>query len=282
MSNEVVVNVPMAGVVHNLPNEVYHSIAEAISNTGLGDFAQSPAHFYGRHLDPKRPPRKTLPGQLAGTLAHCALLEPHEFDKRYVVGPAVHKSTNVWKAFKAECEAAGKTPIDQEDRDVAFLQAEQALLLPSVAKGMAAGHSEVSVFWIDEETGVRCRCRPDWWHPVGTETEPGVILFDAKTFTDASPREFARQVKRKAYHRQAAFYTDGVEAATGMPVHAFVFICLETEWPHKAAALMLRPEDLELGRTEYRALLNSYAECVKTNTWPGYSPDIEILTLPRY
>ena len=281
MSEELIRQIPMAGVVHDLPNEVYHGISDAVSNSGLNDFARSPAHYFGRHLDPERPPRETKPGQLEGTLAHCALFEPGEFDRRYRVGPDVHKATNVWKAFKAECADMRAEPVDADQKRIAFLQAAQARSLPSVAKALAVGRPEVSVFWLDEETGVRCRARPDWVHPVATPHGEGVILIDGKTYSDASGREFSRQIERKAYHRQAAFYTDGYEAATAVQVMGFIFVAMETEWPFKANALMLGADDIQLGRNEYRALLERYAECRATGLWPGYGEDIELISLPR-
>jgi hypothetical protein len=271
----------MAGIVRDLPNSIYHSMAEAISNTGLNDFMKSPAHYFSRHLDPARPPKKSRPGQLEGTLAHCALFEPYEFDRRYQVGPDVSKQTKEWKEFAADAARRNREAITQEQKDTALIQAKEARSVPSVASALALGHAEVSVFWIDENTGVRCRARPDWVHPCTTPAGNGVILLDGKTYSDADPWEFAKQIERKGYDRQAAFYSDGYEAATGTEVVAFVFVCMETEWPFKSAALMMTPDDIEVGREKYRNQLSRLAECQKTNVWPGYADDIYKVTVPR-
>lgn len=284
MSEEVVAKkIPLQGIVYDLSNSEYHRCDDAISNSGLNDFAKSPAHFYGRHLDPRRPPPKPRPGQLEGTLAHCALFEPYEFDRRFIVGPDVNKNTKVWKEFVVDAEAQKKEAITQDQKDVALEQAKEAMRLPTVAEGLASGFPEVSVFALDEDYGVRVRARPDFVHPI--EKSPhggGVVIFDGKTYSDASPREFSKQVFRKGYHRQAPFYADVYKAATGLDVLAFVFICLENEHPFKAAAFMLKPEDMERGREEYKALLCRYAKCRETNEWPGYGDDITMIDLPRF
>ncbi len=281
MNSPPIVQIPLRGIVRDLPNSVYHSISDAVSNSGLNDFAKSPSHYWNRHRNPARPPRKTKGGQLEGTLAHCALFEPYEFTRRYSVGPSVTKSTNIWKAFAAECAESGIEPISHEQYETAFAQATEARSLRTVHEGLANGYAEVSAFWIDPTTGVRCRCRPDWVHPVETPTGDGVIIFDGKTFADASPDGFARQVDRKYYDRQAAFYTDGYEDATGLEVLGFVFIAMEDEFPFKASVTMLKPEDLQSARTDYRELLARFKDCQDSDTWPGYSDGIEILNMRR-
>ncbi|MGV0016304.1 PD-(D/E)XK nuclease-like domain-containing protein, partial [Bordetella avium] len=118
-----------------------------------------------------------------------------------------------------------------------------------VAEALAAGVAESSAYWIDQETGVLCRCRPDWCHPAG---ESGVILLDVKTFSDASPHEFSHQIARKRYHVQDAFYTDGYAAASGKTVLAFIFVAVQDAWPFAASAVMLDPRSQDQGRRDYR------------------------------
>lgn len=275
--------------------EVYHRGA-GISKTGLDHVARSPATFYALHLDPARPPEKERAGQLEGQLAHCAILEPAEFDQRYAVLPAdaPRRPTEAqWNAKKPSPESveamewwrawnessAGRTIITHAQRETALRQAESVRRLPDVAEALAAGRPEVSAYWIDPDTGVLCRCRPDWVHPAG---DNGVILLDVKTYSDASPAEFARQIARKRYHVQDAFYSDGFARASGLEVLAFVFVAVETEWPYAASAVMLDDQGREAGRALYRQDLESYARCLASGTWPGYSTAIETVSLPAW
>lgn len=262
------------GLHYGLDIEAYHS-GPGISKSGLDSLSANPAIYYARHLAPNRPPPKDRAGQLEGSLAHCAILEPEEFSKRYLVGPDVSRATKAWKDFEAQ--AGAMQCIKPDQYEVAQRQAESVRRLPEVAEALQTGKAEVSAYWIDPETGVLCRCRPDWTY---RPNETGVILLDVKTCSDASPEDFARQIARKRYHVQDAFYSDGYSLASGLEVLAFVFVAVESEYPYAAAALMLDGEGREIGRRTYRRNLDSYAQCLKTGVWPGYSDQIEIINLP--
>lgn len=266
-----------SGVYPGLSIEAYHA-SPGISNSGLAKVDRSPAHYYAWSIDPNRPPEPERAGQLEGSLLHCALLEPEEFDKRYVVGPTCNRSTKLWKEWKEHNTKDGRIAIQGDQKDTAFLQAASARAIPDVAAAVTKGDREVSAYWNDPETGVLCRCRPDYVH----ESARGVVLLDAKTYSSADPWEFARQAARKGYHRQAAYYSDGYAIASGRPVLAFIFVVVETEWPYAVSAVMLDEASLAAGRALYRRNLNTYAECLKNNQWPSYSSAIELVSLPHY
>lgn len=270
-------DLPLLGLHLEMPIAQYHA-SPGISNTGLSDFARSPHHFHALHLHPDRPASEETPAQLVGNLAHCAILEPAEFPKRYVVGPSVRRGTKVWDAFEASLQP-GQTAIKAEQEEVAMQQAESARALPDVAKLLASGRPEVSAFWHDPSTGVLCRCRPDWCHDL---PDGRCLLLDAKTVGSAAPNEFARQVHRMGYARQAAVYSDGYEIASGKKVLGFVFLGVETTWPFAAAAYMLPDEWLALAREEIRELLLRFAQCRTTDTWHGYSDSIQLLDMPAW
>lgn len=264
------------GLVEGLDIAAYHAM-EPVSKSGLDSIALSPAIFWARHRDPMRPAPKEKAGQLEGNLAHCSILEPYEFEKRYVVGPTVNRNTKIWKEF---VEAnAGRVAIQADQYEAATRQAVSVRSLPDIGDVLANGKPEVSAFWIDEETGSECRCRPDWVHPIGDDK---VILADVKTYSIASPGEFRRQVARKAYDKQAAYYSDGYAKASGKEVLGFIFLAVETEWPFAANAFMLDEDSLESGRQKYRANLRTYAECMRTNQWPGYSTGIDVIRMPSW
>jgi hypothetical protein len=269
------------GLIVDMPAEKYHA-TQAMSAGGLKRMRKSPAHFYGLQLDPNRPPPgDPSPAMKNGSLVHCCLFEPDEIVNRYAVKPQgmsfVTKEGRAWKEALA-AERPGVEICDVDQMATARLQALAIAGLPEVAALMSEGRGETSAFWIDEQTGELCKCRPDWTSPAGD----GVILLDGKTTTDASPEGFSRQIWNMDYHLQAAWYSDGYERATGKRVHGFVFAVVEAAWPHAAAAYILDDEVLDRARADNRRLLDLYAECRRTGVWPGYQQGIQPITLPAW
>ena len=263
------------GVIDDLPAEEYHS-THAMSAGGLKRMRISPAHFYGLQLDPSPASGEPSPAMRNGTLTHCALFEP---DEVWTSATSSSLPRSISGPGRQGLEAAQRAEI-VESADLARAQA-QALAVrsqPDLAALLAEGRPEVSAFWLDEQTGELCKCRPDWVSPAGD----GVILVDGKTCRDASPEGFGRAIWNLSYHLQAAWYTDGYERASGLKVYGFVFAAVESDWPHVAAGYMLGDDVLDAARRENRRLLNLYAECRRTGKWPGYTAGINLINLPAW
>jgi len=255
-------------IVEGMPNDVYHA-GPGVSKSGLDLVALSPAHYAAR-----RARQKARPGQLEGSMLHTALLEPNEFDARYIVGPSVNRNTKGWHAF-VESLKPGQTAIQDDQREVAMLQAASLAAIPDVARLLRGSVREGSVYWTDPETNQLCRCRPDALTAIGD----GVVLLDAKTFSRAKASAFTRQVEQKRYQVQDAFYSDGVQTALGVDVLAFLFAVVETEPPYAAAVFALDEPSRQQGRALYRAALDRYADCMVADSWPGYSEDVQMIGL---
>lgn len=268
----------LLGLYPDMPANDYHAVP-AMSAGGLKRMRQSPAHFYGKQLDPNRPTdSEPTPAMRAGTLFHVALFEPGELAARYVVKPdGMSFASKEGKAWR-EAQPAGIEITDADALAKAKTQARNVRANADIAALMSDGMAEASAFWIDEQTGELCKCRPDWTSPAGD----GVVLVDGKSCPDASPDGFGRTAWNLGYLHTAAWYIDGYEAATGRKVHGYVFAAVEHEWPHVAAAYMVPDDLLEKARAENRRTLNLYAECKRTGNWPGYSPAISLITLPAW
>jgi exodeoxyribonuclease VIII len=61
-----------------------------------------------------------------------------------------------------------------------------------------------------------------------------------------------------------------------------VFAAVESDWPHVAMPYMLGDDVLAAARRENRRLLNRYAECKRTGTWPGYGSAVQLINLPKW
>jgi hypothetical protein len=250
------------GIYSGLSNELYHS-GPGLSKSSLDVLAKSPAHFYDRYLSPVKERREETAAMAFGTAFHTCVLEPHDF-ANWVVLDKVDRRTKEGKAAaeaaEAKASAQGGRVINRADMDVISAM-NTAILSHPVAEHLETGVPELSVYWIDEDSGVFCRCRPDW---LGSSA-----VVDLKTTDDASPKGFLRSAYIYRYWVQAAFYLDGL-SANGIDVPYFIFAAVEKARPYPVVAYNPTHEMIQAGRREYRRLLKLYADCASSKTWPGY------------
>ena len=268
-------NKPISGVFDNIESANYHSMP-GVSNSMLSALAKSPAHCFALYLDPDRPASTSTPAIMAGTLAHCAILEPGQLPERYAIKPEGHSgATKQGKLWNDEHQHM--IAITETQRAVAMSQRDAVLRVDELAVLLARGKPELSAFWIDDATGLQCRCRPDWTHDHGDGT---VTLVDVKTTTDASPEGFAKAVATYGYHRQAWHYSRGFERASGTRVRRFVFAAVSSAYPFVSAAYVLDDETEMQACEEVGELLALYASCEKSGEWPAYGNGAHIIGLP--
>lgn len=151
------------GVYFSLSNAEYHSGA-GISKSQLDMVALSPALLKWQKSAPVD--EEKLQALDMGTALHCLLLEPDEFDKRFIVAPAFNRRTTAGKAaeaeFLTECRSMGMIVMDAEQGRKLKLMRDSALAHPAARWLLEAeGHCEASIYWNDDETGELCRIRPD-------------------------------------------------------------------------------------------------------------------------
>lgn len=141
------------------------------------------------------------------------------------------------------------------------------------------GKPEVSAFWHDTTHGVDRRCRFDWL----PEARDGrLVIPDYKTAQTAEPKAFAQSAANFGYHMQAAWYMDTAHALELGDDLAFVFIVQEKTAPYLVTLCELDTEAIRIGRERNDRALQVFAECTATDTWPSYSADVELISLPRW
>lgn len=277
------------GLYRDMPFEDYLAV-EAFSNSDMKLLARSAWHWKNR-----LPVQVTRP-MLCGSLAHCAQLEPHALDQRYAFVPAdaPRRPTEAqWNAKKSNEDsmaakawwtdfnerASGRQVVTAEEFAITQMQLAALAAEPEIARLLRDGYSESSIFWIDEETGVYCKARPDHVHPESSRT---VKLLDLKATADESPHGFGRTAARLGYHRQAAHYTEGFQKVTGQRVEDFVFAAVTSAPPVLAVPYILTDEIAEQARDERRELLELYARCQREDVWPTYGSGYQLLDFPAW
>jgi hypothetical protein len=258
----------------DLSNAEYHA-DPAVSKSHLDQVARSPAHYWARFLDPDRVPPDPTPAMVLGTALHTAVLEPHLWGEQFAVPPqAFDRRTKAGKelAQAFEAETQGKTVLTPDDAARIKRMADAVHQHPASSFLLdLPGTREASYFWDDEETGLRCKCRPDW-HSADCR-----IIVDVKTTEDASPRGFQKSVANWRYHVQANWYQRPFTEA-----EQFLFIAVEKQPPHLVAVYAATPAMVAAGGRAADENLRLIASCRAAGQWPGYSDEIQPIDLPTW
>lgn len=252
-------------VIYELPQAAYRKI-DAISNSDMGYIKESPAQLiWARNAPVDVDKLKTLD---FGSAVHCQLLEPEKFGDEYAMAPEVNRATKAGKEeFAAfELSVGDKCVLSADEYKKLDFMTRSALAHPTYGQLLSGGYSEVSIIWRDADTGLLCKCRPDKLIKFGNQW----FCLDVKT-TD-SIETFFKSIGDYDYHRQQAFYEDGL-AAAGMPV-VFLFGPISKTISlgrYPVAVKALKPEEVQAGRNQYKSLLRIWAESVRTNQFNGIS-----------
>lgn len=257
---------PQPGAYAGVPFDIYQT-SEGVSVSMLKRFAEAPIKATIRADE--------TPALRLGSLIHCAVLEPHRVNERYVVTDLDRRGTKAWEA--AVEAASGRELVKRADWEAAR-RIRDAVHAHPIARDLLTPDLlvEQSLWWTDAETGVLCRGRPDGVLPTLK------VVVDVKSTADAGREDFGRACANYRYHWQEAFYRAGVQAAFGWEPDAFVFIAVEKEPPYLVAAYEIDPYAVMRGQEQVRETLRRYDECRRAGQWPGYSEALERLYLPEW
>lgn len=258
-----------------ITDDTYHGDTTTISSSGLRTLIdRSPAHYRAEQSRPKT----ETPALLLGRAIHARVLEPETFTERFAVAPVCDRRTKEGKAiWTAHLELhPDATTITAADSEVIEGIARAIEAHPIARSAIEGAQAELSGYYVDPETGVRCRIRPD-----ALRADIGVIV-DLKSALDASPRAFERVMHQRGYHVQASMYAAGYHAITGEALTDFLIVAVEKAPPYAIGVYRISDAALMVGRATYRDALRLYAECLAADRWPGYSDRIEALTLPTW
>jgi hypothetical protein len=205
------------GIYFNLSNEEYHS-DPAVSNSNIKDLLVSPMKYWrNSSLNPKRKFRETK-SKTIGTALHCYLMEREKFWKEYIILPELEIDSEFYKTeskkedflqnFELFASKTAKTfkykgnkiKLSEQEFEEVREMVEYFESLPTAGELFKDGYMEVSIFWRDEETGLMCKCRPDYLTPN--------YIADYKSISNID------QIKSSCgnydYYLQQAFYLEGL------------------------------------------------------------------------
>lgn len=196
-----------------------------------------------------------------GQLLHTMLLEPDKLNQYEIFDRQLRKNED--KQAFADLVAKGITPVKTSQWDKAKKMSHAVMK----KYDWQTGTPEVVLQWIDEETGVPCKCRLD------NLTDD--VIWDLKTEDPKKIQTIEKSIVNYGYHIQAAHYQAGVKAVLGKEL-PFKFMFAESDEPFLAFHCQLDDMSMEVGRRERLKAL----EVFKINKWDGYADGY--ISLPEW
>lgn len=274
------------GVYTDLPAEDYHAQHDWLSWSRMKYLVppSTPAHFKASLKAPQERKRHFD----LGKVVHALVLGEGD---EYAVVQALTKQKESYDARSYDLVSAqhhrdaiyeaGKVPILRHELDAAVAMAASVKAHPSASILLGNGLPEVSLFWVDDETGVKCRARLDWL----PEKTPGrrLIVPDLKSAASAAPSEFAKAAANFGYYGQQRHYLDGIAACGLDDDPAFLFIVVEKADPYLVSVdQFAERDDLDLARRTVDHCRRLYRDCLAADRWPGYPEGVNDLSLPSW
>ena len=236
---------------------------------------------------------------------HCPARFRHEQDnpvvkREFELGSAAHKmvlgigpeiaviDAEDWRKQKTKddrdaARAAGRIPV--LNPEYAQVQAMAAAirehpLASALFDSRRGGQAERSLFWQDDEFGIWRRARLDW---MPDPDAPGpFVIRDYKTCVSADRDSITKAVYNYGYFMQAPWYQDGIAALGLADDPQFVFVFQEKDPPYLINVARIDYPAEQAGRAANRAAMERYRDCKASGLWPGYSYDIELISLPPW
>lgn len=266
-TDKLLFDLPMAGYIAD----------PGIGSGQLKTILQSPAE-YQWHL--KYGTRETR-ALILGTAIHTWVLEPHKFDREYMVPPedwgnlTQNPGRALWNDFKNHAMERGKTPLKYRDAVWLLEFAERVKCHAGIAQLLSkAVGTEVTA--VIQHDGLRYKARTDL---LTRDT-----LWDVKTSAKGlDDHEIERTIFSMGYHFQAAHHLR-VFSSIDPRVKNFgwIFTTKDGSLP-QIRCLMASEQWLHFGSIDWEAAHQRLKTCLSSKCWPDcYSDDITVINMPDW
>lgn len=298
----VLASAPQGRIILDEPGSVYYRrVPFEASNSALKVIDEDCPLVYRHWLDHPEDD-ETSEAMIFGNVFHTLALEPEAFGARYALkpetapkrpdkrqvnakkpSPETLAAIDFWRAWDAM--NAGKQEITAKDYDLAqaMVAAMRAHAMEFKSHGLTITvgelldlcHKEVTVRWVDEDTGLDCKLRADLW------SEELAFAGDLKTCQHAGPSQFSLTINRRRYHVGHAHYCSGFQAA-GAPLKSFALIATEKRRPHATATWHVDAASESRGWDVRQRSMRKLARCRDTGLFPSYTTTVEPIGIPAF
>lgn len=259
----------------DLTDDQYHGDTSAVSSGSFRKVLKSPWAFYCAHI--LRQGSEETDAMRFGSAFHLALLEPDQFQKRFIVEPEF-KGTGM-RAAKTEWEEAQPKDamILKRDRYDDLLGMIESVSHHKEASYLLKGSQmEQCGYFRDPDTGVLCRFKSDFFHP-------GLMaLGDVKTTTSCLSDAFSRRIFEHRYDIQMYFYSLGIKLIHGREVDYPMFLAVESKPPYEVALYTADKEMMYKAETDYKRAMATLKACLEADSWTRYQQKNQTISLPKY
>ena len=258
------------------------------------------------------PEEEMTKAQKFGSAFHLLTLEPEKFRARYdraadrcqgTLASGEQCSYSPKDRYDGDWYCGTHAPSDKEPDAIETLTAGQFEACHEMTKSAEMhpesnallngrpGLEEVTMIWVNPETGLRCKARIDRlidMHP-GEEVKPALV--DLKTTDSAHKEDFRRKVGRYGYWAQGAFYTMGFNTLAadvrGLPPikGPLLFSVVEKSEPYACQVYSLSGRAREQGTGRLLEVMSKLADHDTLGTPPperSYNPNIETIGLSQW
>lgn len=281
------------GIFQNLPAADYHNhkaTPEVSRGIVVRMISQTPQHV--RAMIDGLVKKEPTDAMISGTMIDMALLEPDKFKEgvtHYVKPAGLNLTTSEGREWKKD------HPLDipripaETDKTTEASIVDIKCMIESVMRHKVArkiverGKKQESAFAFDKETGLLRKCRSD---SRLQENSGRMVIGDLKSTEPGGTTEekFSKKIVQHGLFVQNPFYSDIYKDLCNGESPFFLFFVVERKPPYTVRVFQLDSVGIEIGRSEIRKSLNTFAKCKAENIWPDWQDEdgIKIISLPRW
>ena len=283
--------------LYRIPESVYRNASG--HNWSTVKHMKKSANSYKKHLGMN----EDSPDMQVGRMFHAIILEPEEFDKRYLLPPKTFmykdsrkkkdappvetpwsfkfKHCRTWRSqmLDAGVEIVTEKQV-REAHELAAAILKRRWLQQALSDAVA---TELAVFWTDYSSSLLCKAKLDILLPSGTIVD--LKSWNAKIGGRNELDAAGAEAYYSNHHCQAAFYRDGLDRvlesqnkkAKTEEGELVVFAYVDKTPEHDTAILGMSNYEgypgvypwMASGRATYTGLLLEIARCEETDEWPS-------------
>jgi hypothetical protein len=256
----------------------YHADKTAIGSGKLKTILKSPRTFRAVYEEEQREDTDAFQ---FGRLVHLAILEPAKFEQTVKLMPDFgdqrsSKNRDAKAAWLAELPP-GTELCTQEQLDDLRGMIDSLMAHKEAFAALKNGKTEISGYYRDSETGIKCKIRPDF-----LQFELNALV-DLKTTRDCTREAFSRTVWQYRYDFQLAMYAAGIKEITGRAPKFNAILALEKVKPYEVALYVADEAMMERGELDYRKALRTLKKCITENKFnQPYQTETQSIFLPQW